>query len=202
MRLHGARWLSSIERVGLLAFVAVLAACGQGGGTTSGGGTGGGAGADAGDGGDADDGADETGAFEPDEEVCAPDPLAGDECQTAADCCPGPQPAAGFEADKHTCPGDTYPNDWSCDYDAKLEINVCVNAGCTDDVDCGQQAIDGFPAMICRVIESGGVGFCVRFCGNPSEDPDDEGCAPDTLHMSCTGVAFDGTKYCEQDPAP
>ncbi len=189
-------------------FFVFAAACGDDGGSGTGAGTGtstsdgtstSGASASTSDSGpvaDSESGGDTAGPvdpFTPDDEEC---PAGGvDECTVDSDCCVGVQAASAFNDDKHACPSTTYPNDWSCDFDATLQHNVCVNAGCSDDADCGQMAIGGFAAMICREVD--GVGHCLRFC------TDDTGCDPDNLYMRCTGLADDGmTEFCQQDPQP
>jgi hypothetical protein len=86
----------------------------------------------------------------------------------AADCCP-----MGAQG----CPGDEYPNNWTC------ERGLCVFGGCGADDDC-----PNFPlGMECHPID--GVGTCFVPCGGDLE------CAaqPGT---SCDGVADDDAMYC------
>jgi hypothetical protein len=82
-----------------------------------------------------------------------PGPCEPKECQTAADCCrdelPGPL-APG-------CPGNKYPNNWSC------VSGECVHGGCdVNGSDC-----DIVPGMTCLSIA--GTGQCVVPCNNDTD---------------------------------
>lgn len=88
-------------------------------------------------------------------------------CEADADCCP-------FGA--LGCPGDAYPNNWSC-----VE-GACSFGGCASDADC--DGLLGLGPEECH--EVAGVPTCVAPC-------DGGGCG---LGTQCVGEADDATMFC------
>ncbi len=93
-------------------------------------------------------------------------------CREDQDCCP-------FGA--LGCPSEDYPNNWSCDE------GFCAFGGCSEDAEC-IDLLD--PSQECHPIS--GIGTCFEPC---REDGD---CAMLLgRDGTCTGVADDGSMYCE-----
>ena len=93
-------------------------------------------------------------------------------CENADDCCP--LGALG-------CPSGDYPNNWSC------EDGFCAFGGCSEDAEC-TDLLD--PNSECHPIS--GIGTCFEPC---REDGD---CMMLLgADGTCTGMADDGTMYCE-----
>lgn len=88
-------------------------------------------------------------------------------CEADADCCP-------FGA--LGCPGDAYPNNWSC------IDGACSFGGCRSDADC--DGLLGLGPEECHAVA--GVPTCVAPC-------DGGGCG---LGTQCVGEADDATTFC------
>lgn len=91
-------------------------------------------------------------------------------CREDADCCP-------FGA--IGCPGDDYPNNWTC------VDGACQNGGCSENADCASIIPIGNPE--CIVVS--GVGVCAEPCER-------EGDCPQAGGTECVGVADDASMYC------
>jgi hypothetical protein len=91
-------------------------------------------------------------------------------CREDADCCP-------FGA--IGCPGEDYPNNWTC-----VE-GACQFGGCSETADCTSIIPIGDP----ECIAVSGVGVCAEAC-------EKDGDCPPASGTECIGVADDGSMYC------
>jgi hypothetical protein len=94
-------------------------------------------------------------------------------CVGPADCCP---------VGSLGCPGEGYPNNWACN------DGICEFGGCTDDLQCGLLGL----TQECHTID--GIGTCFDPCASDSD------CA--LTGGTCSGVADDGTGFCEVETPP
>ena len=134
------------------------------------------------------DGADEPHGFTPDPDACAvPMCAAVTAGWEPSGCCEGLQPSG--ETDGTACPGDSYPNNWTCD-----EAGRCEHGGCMADTDCpiNMECID--PDEVADEVR-----FCVVGCTVDSD------CSK-SLALACSGEGEDlqsaPRNYCRQTPYP
>ena len=93
-------------------------------------------------------------------------------CAGAADCCGG----------SPLCPGNSYPNNPTC------EGGLCKAAQCSANADCTLGGL--MPDDECITIDAGGSDF--KTCGKPCAANSD--CT--LLGLECVGKAKDGSSYC------
>lgn len=96
--------------------------------------------------------------------VCVP------ACREDADCCP---------LGSIGCPGEDYPNNWTC-----VE-GACQFGGCAETADCTTLIPIGDPE--CLVVSD--IGVCAETCESDDDCPLGSG-------TTCIGTADDGTMYC------
>ncbi|KIG16155.1 Endo-1,4-beta-xylanase A precursor [Enhygromyxa salina] len=97
-------------------------------------------------------------------------------CEADIDCCP-------MGADD--CPGDAYPNNWTCNGQG-----VCEFGGCASDDDCGGGLLD---PQECHPIAD--LPTCFQPCTNDTDCLLQPG-------TTCSGIADDEAKYCAPPEAP